>query len=143
MKLISKFALLIVIISILYLLISENLLSTSPLVIVGQLIAILLSIWARRSFKKGQFNIHAEPFEGPLIETGPYKYIRHPMYTSALLIIWSGIFGHLSYVNCIIGLFVTFVIIVRILSEEQFLSARFPEYTEYSRKTKRVIPFLI
>ncbi len=53
MKLISKFALLILIIAVLYLLISGNLLSRSPLIIAGQLLAIALSIWARRSFQGG------------------------------------------------------------------------------------------
>jgi protein-S-isoprenylcysteine O-methyltransferase Ste14 len=73
MKLVSKFALLILIIAILYLLISRSLLSPSPFVIAGQLLAIALSIWARRSFQTGQFSIYAEPAEGPLLSTGPYQ----------------------------------------------------------------------
>jgi len=143
MKLVSKFALLILIIAILYLLISRSLLSPSPFVIVGQLLAIALSIWARRSFQTGQFSIDAEPAEGTLLATGPYQFIRHPMYTSALLFVWSSILGHLSFITVIMGLMVTSVIAVRIVTEEQFLRTRFPDYAEYSRKTKRIIPFII
>lgn len=143
MKLISKFALLITILAILYLLISGDLFTNSPFVIAGQLLAIALSIWARRSFQAGQFSIHPEPAEGTLLSSGPYQVIRHPMYAAALLLIWSSILGHLSIINVFIGLIVTGTVAIRIMTEEQFLQARYPDYVEYSRKTKRIIPFMI
>ena len=143
MKLISKFALLILIISILYLLISGNLLSRSPLIIAGQLLAVALGIWARRSFQGEQSSINAEPVAGSLLLTGPYHFIRHPMYTFALLFVWTSILGHLSLITVAIGLIVTGVIATRIVIEEQFLRARYPGYAEYARQTKRVIPFVI
>ena len=142
-KLISKFALLILIVAVLYLLISGNLLSRSPLIITGQLLAVALGIWARRSFQGEQFSIHAEPVAGSLLLTGPYHFIRHPMYTFALLFVWTSILGHLSLITVAIGLIVTGVIAIRIVTEEQFLRARFPDYAEYSGKTKRIIPFII
>ena len=143
MKLISKFALLILIIAILYLLLSGNLLSRSPFIIAGQLLAVPLGIWARRSFQEEQFTIHAEPVSGPLLLTGPYFFIRHPMYAFALLFVWASILGHLSLVTVVVGLIVTSAIAIRIVTEEQFLRAHYPDYTEYSRKTKRIIPFII
>jgi protein-S-isoprenylcysteine O-methyltransferase Ste14 len=143
MKLISKFALLILITAILYLLVSGNLLSPSPFVIGGQLLAVALSIWARRSFQRGQFSIHAEPVKGLLLSTGPYAFIRHPMYTAALLLIWSSVLGHLFPIPVIVGLIVTGAIAVRIMTEEPLLLAQYPDYVAYSRKTKLVIPFLV
>jgi protein-S-isoprenylcysteine O-methyltransferase Ste14 len=143
LKLIAKFALPILIVAILYLLISGNLLSSSPFVIAAQLVAVALSVWARRSFQAGQFSIFAEPKEGPLLSNGPYQFIRHPMYAAALLLIWASILGHLSIITVIIGLIVTISVAVRIVAEEQFLRERFPDYAEYSRKTKRIIPFVI
>jgi len=143
MKLISRFALLILIIVILYLLISGNLLSRSPFIIAGQLLAIALGIWARQSFQGRQFSIHAEPVEGPLLLTGPYHFIRHPMYTFALLFVWISILGHLSLITIVIGLIVTGVITIRIVTEEQFLCERYPDYAEYKLKTRRIIPFII
>lgn len=143
MKLISKFTLLITIIAILYLLISGNLISPSPFVIAGQLLAIALNIWARRSFQSGQFSIHAEPVSGSLLSTGPYHFIRHPMYAAALLFVWSSILGHLFSTTSFIGLIVTGAIAVRIVTEERLLRARYSDYLEYSRETKLVIPFII
>lgn len=143
MKLIARFALPVLLVALLYLLITGNLLSTSPFVIAAQLIAVALSIWARRSFQVEQFSVHAEPKAGPRLSTGPYHYIRHPMYATALLLLWSSILGHWSLMSVMVGLLVTGVVAVRIVAEEQFLYAHFADYAEYAHKTKRLIPFLI
>ena len=143
MKLISKFALPILITGILILLLSGNLLSTSPFIIVGQLFAIAINIWARRSFQAGQFNIHMDPREGQLLLSGPYRYVRHPMYAAALLFVWSSILGHLHPLSLVIGLIVTIVIAIRIINEDMVLRDHFTNYAEYARSTKRIIPFLI
>ena len=118
MKLISKLALLILIIAILYLLISGNLFSRSPLIIAGQLLAIALGIWARRSFQGEQFSINAEPVAGSLLLTGPYHFIRHPMYTFALLFVWTSILGHLSLITVAIGLIASRVDPAKVLHYE-------------------------
>ena len=142
MKIISKFALPISILAGLYLLITGNLFSIN-LFLVVQVLAIALMPWARRSFQPGQFNIHAEPKEGQMISSGPYQFIRHPMYASALIIIWSGVLGHFTYLNFVIGVIVTVVISIRIMIEEQYLRAHYPGYLDFSRKTKMIIPFII
>lgn len=141
-KYISKFALLILVLSIIYLLVSGNMLSESPFIIVGQLLSVGFSIWARRSFQKEQFSIHAEPSNGTLLTIGPYKYVRHPMYTSALFLIWISIIGHLSVLTVAIGAAVSAVILIRIITEEQLLRERFLDYNLYASKTKTIIPFL-
>ena len=133
----------ILVCAILYLLISGNFFSPSPVVILCQLLALGLSVWARQSFQSGQFSIHATPSKGPLLQTGPYKLIRHPMYAAALLLIWSSVFGHLSLITAIVGFTMTCVTAIRILIEDQLLLIEFPEYAEYTRTTKRVIPYVI
>ena len=143
MNLISRFALPIVVLAILVLLVRNSLLSSSPFVIAAQLLAVALSVWARASFGTGQFRVTAEPSEGGLLNRGPYRIIRHPMYAAAMLFIWASILGHWSLVNAIIGLAVTGVTAIRIVKEEQVLRQRYPEYSEYSRNTKQVIPYLL
>ena len=143
MKRISKLALLFVTVTILYLLISGNLFSLSPFIIATQLLTVALSVWARRSFQTGQFSIQAEPKEGHVLSRGPYQFIRHPMYAAALLLIWAGILGHVSPFNLIIGVIITSVVAIRIVVEEQYLRTCYPDYAEYSRITKRIIPLII
>ncbi|MCA9978900.1 MAG: isoprenylcysteine carboxylmethyltransferase family protein [Anaerolineales bacterium] len=142
MKLISKSALLLLISAILFLLLSGNLLSGSPVVITGQLLAVALAVWARRSFGTAQFNIHAEPVSKSLIAAGPYQFIRHPMYAAALLLIWASIAGHVSLLTVIIGVLVTAAILILIITEEKLLQASYPDYEAYAGTTKRIIPFV-
>ncbi len=79
-----------------------------------------------------------------LIETGFYKYIRHPMYLFNLLI-FLGIGGVFS---SILGIISTLVLILpatllRINKEEYFLIEKLGEkYKKYQKRTKRLIPFV-
>ncbi len=143
MKRIADFALPIQALAILFLIVTGNFFSSSPFVIAAQVLALALMIWARRSFHAGQFSTNAEPKEGTLMSNGPYRFIRHPMYAASLLLSWSSILGHLSTITMIIGLIITLNIANRIGVEEQYLREHFPDYAEYARKTKRILPYLI
>ena len=142
MKLISQSALFILAAAILVLALTGSLFSRSPLVITGQILALMLAIFARRSFAAAQFSIHAAPTGGGVISTGPYRFIRHPMYAAALLFIWASIGGHLTPWTVGIGVLVTAVILIRIAAEETLLQASYPDYQAYTGQTKRIIPFL-
>ena len=110
--------------------------------IAGQVLAVLLAIWARRSFGAAQFSIHAAPAGGEVVSASPYHFIRHPMYAAALLLIWTTILGHLSPLHVGLGVVVTAVILIRIAAEETLLQASYPDYLAYTGQTKRIIPFL-
>jgi protein-S-isoprenylcysteine O-methyltransferase Ste14 len=111
-------------------------------VILLQVMAILLMIWARVTFRARSFHLTAHPTEGGLVTTGPYKHIRHPIYASVLLFIWSGVAGNLSVVNALLGCVVSAGAFIRIFCEEILVRARYPEYFQYAEKTKRLIPYV-
>lgn len=77
-----------------------------------------------------------------LIKDGPYKYVRHPMYTQ----IWLWIFSQLMISsNWFVGLggIITWAILyfIRVGKEEQLLEEQFgQEYIEYKQVTGRIIP---
>jgi len=82
--------------------------------------------------------------EHKLIDSGPYRYIRHPTYTGALL----AFFGlGFCFGNWLSILFMTVPIIAaflwRIRIEERALTdALGEEYRAYTQRTKRLIPFV-
>jgi protein-S-isoprenylcysteine O-methyltransferase Ste14 len=139
----SAFPLLFVIAAIVVLGVTHSLFAASPLVIAAQVGAIGLSVWARQSFSKGAFRIVAVPSGPSVIQRGPYRFIRHPMYSAALLFVWTAILSHLSVLNVTIGVAVTSVVVVRIVAEERLLRAVYPEYGEYTRSTKALVPFVV
>jgi protein-S-isoprenylcysteine O-methyltransferase Ste14 len=120
-----------------------SLFGSSPLVIAVQTGAIGLSVWARRSFPKGTFRVVAVPSGPSIIRRGPYRFVRHPMYSAALFFIWPAVLSHLSTMNLAIGLAVTLVVVARVIAEERLLRARYPEYGEYARSTKALVPFVV
>ncbi|MBF0443898.1 MAG: isoprenylcysteine carboxylmethyltransferase family protein [Oligoflexales bacterium] len=77
-----------------------------------------------------------------LVTTGPYRFIRHPMYTAMLMIV-SGLF--LLSANTIIGLFgigtISLIILVRTPQEERQLEELFGEkYLSYKKGTGYLLP---
>ncbi len=79
-----------------------------------------------------------------VIDTGLYSVIRHPMYTSALLIFCPAPLVLGSWHLFLAGLVIVPVLLVfRISGEESTLKKELPEYSEYLQKVKyRLIPFI-
>ncbi len=79
-----------------------------------------------------------------LVEVGPYRYIRHPSYSGALLTLlgfglalgnWAGLATSLSCMG--------FAYAYRIAVEEAALASALGEaYNQYMRRTWRLVPFL-
>src|SRR5215213_2883002 len=72
--------------------------TAQPIAISLQVVAVALLIWARITFGLRSFHAAANPTAGGLVTTGPYHYIRHPIYTAACLFGWASILVHLSWV---------------------------------------------
>ena len=136
----TGFALMVAGILLLYF--NGGLFSLSPVVICAQVFALALMIWARATFGGRSFHATARPTQGGLVTRGPYRYLRHPIYASALLLAWAGALGNLSFTNIGFGLLTFAGAMTRILCEETLVKVQYPEYAEYAKKTKRLLPFL-
>ena len=80
-----------------------------------------------------------------VIEKGPYKYVRHPSYTGAL-IIFIGLGLALQSWAGVLTLILLFIIAYgyRIYVEEKVLISELGEpYIEYKKRTKRLIPYIV
>ena len=122
---------------------SESLFATEPAGITIQVLAGVLMLWARLTFGRRSFHASATPTEGGLVTTGPYKFLRHPIYAAILYFVWTGVVSHLSMLSCVLGIIVTLGLIIRMLAEERLVAEKYPDFTEYAARTKRVIPFII
>lgn len=120
----------------------RSLLSPSPFVILPQAAAVLLLIWARLAFGKRSFHAAANPTAGGLVTSGPYRYIRHPIYTSVCVFVGAAIGGRLSWEAGLCGGVVLGGTLMRIHCEERLVTARYPEYAQYAAGTWRMIPYL-
>jgi protein-S-isoprenylcysteine O-methyltransferase Ste14 len=80
-----------------------------------------------------------------VVTAGPYRYVRHPSYTGALIaLVGLGLLGGSWEGTLMIVGIAAVVFGYRIHVEEKVLSEQLgAEYTEYRSRTKRLIPFVI
>ena len=102
-----------------------------------------LCVWARRHLGRN-WGMPMSLKEGhELVTTGPYSYIRHPIYTGMLLALLGSalVTGTIWLaVSAAIGVYCVY----SARTEEQLMTREFPEqYEEYKRRTKRFIPFVV
>ncbi len=104
------------------------------------IISIILSIYTLSSLGKS-FSII--PQARKLIETGPYRVVRHPLYVSELIGVFGLALAGPSILKMTIFLLLVVLQVYRALQEEKLLTGVFPEYKEYSSRTCRFIPGII
>jgi protein-S-isoprenylcysteine O-methyltransferase Ste14 len=142
-RILSIFATIALIISVLVLFWCDILITPSPVVITLQILAIALMIWARRTFGMRSFHAAANPTEGGLVTHGPYHYIRHPIYAAVLLLTLPAVMANPSLLSLGMGMVIIAGTWTRILCEEHLLIERYPEYRDYASKTRRIIPYIL
>ena len=76
-----------------------------------------------------------------MIETGPYRWVRHPMYAGALILLVGIPLALGSYVGLLTIIPMSATIVWRLLDEERLLAKDLPGYEAYRHKTRyRLIP---
>lgn len=82
--------------------------------------------------------------EDELVSSGPYRYLRHPLYTGLLLITFGFSLYFLHWVIALIGAGITsLALLYRIHIEEGMLIRHFGQaYRTWSKSRKRLFPFI-
>jgi protein-S-isoprenylcysteine O-methyltransferase Ste14 len=78
-----------------------------------------------------------------LVTGGVYKYIRHPLYCSLILLAWGIFFKSPDLVGLLLALAACLFLTATARIEEQENNRYFgPVYQEYMKRTRKIIPFL-
>jgi protein-S-isoprenylcysteine O-methyltransferase Ste14 len=78
-----------------------------------------------------------------LVTVGPYRWIRHPLYTSAALLVLGSSLVAANWFFFVTGCVVMLLLVIRTRKEEENLVARFgDDYQSYMRRTGRFVPRL-
>ncbi|MGE5624491.1 MAG: methyltransferase family protein [Bacillota bacterium] len=101
------------------------------------------AFWARFALGRNWSGRVTIKEDHELVTTGPYRFVRHPIYTGALLA-FTGTTLAFGRVGGLFAFAIMLAIFLRKISlEEKMLNAHFGErYAEYSRRTKSIIPLI-
>lgn len=104
---------------------------------------IFIGILAIFNMGIGNFNISPKNKEnGQLITQGIYKVVRHPMYIAQLLALLPLIIDYYDFTRLAAFLILFITLLLKINFEETHLVSHFTGYSEYQKKTKKIIPFI-
>jgi protein-S-isoprenylcysteine O-methyltransferase Ste14 len=116
--------------------------SPRPGVIAVQAAAAALFLWARWTFGMRSFHPAANPTEGGVVTSGPYRWLRHPIYAAILLFAAAGAAARPSLPAAGFAALLLAGALIRALAEERLLVERYPEYANYALRTRRFVPFV-
>lgn len=115
------------------------------LVIVSNILVLLGYFWVFLVFRENSYTSRIVEVEAgqTVITTGPYSFIRHPMYLGTIVMFVFTPLALGSWWALPIFLCLPIVLIFRILDEERLLLRDLPGYKEYCLKTRyRLIPYI-
>jgi protein-S-isoprenylcysteine O-methyltransferase Ste14 len=105
---------------------------------------VLLACWSRHILGRNWSSVVQIKQDHELIDSGPYRYIRHPIYTGLLL----AFAGSALKVGDLRGLLAVAIVLAsfwrKLRLEERWLTERFgSSYTAYMQRTKALVPGVI
>jgi len=102
-----------------------------------------LTLWARAILGGNWSGAVTVKVDHELIRTGPYRFVRHPIYTG-ILIALTGVALAFDQRRCIVAvLFFWLSFTIKRLKEEQFMRQTFgSQYDDYARTTGAIFPSL-
>lgn len=102
------------------------------------------TIWARWTLA-GNWSSDVTFKQGhELVKTGPYRFVRHPIYTG-LLVMCLGSAIEISRLRCFLSLVAVGIgFWIKLKQEERLLLRHFPnEYPAYQKQVKAIVPFVV
>jgi protein-S-isoprenylcysteine O-methyltransferase Ste14 len=103
-----------------------------------------VGVWALSANRPGNFNIHPTPHQnGELILHGPYRWIRHPMYTSVLLFGAALALAITTLSAWALWALLAGALLSKALLEERWMTQKHPAYAAYLARSRRFIPYLL
>jgi protein-S-isoprenylcysteine O-methyltransferase Ste14 len=105
---------------------------------------VILFAWMFRHLGLNVTSTSMPRASATLVTSGPYRWIRHPMYSAALILVIAAALLTASLIVAVGGVLMFVLLATRSRIEEQRLVEKFgPAYETYQRQTGRFIPRVV
>jgi protein-S-isoprenylcysteine O-methyltransferase Ste14 len=113
--------------------------------IIGALLLLIGCLFFLLGIYKLGMNLTPLPYpkeSSTLVETGPYKIVRHPIYCGGLFIAFGWAFWIHGSMTLLYAIILFVFLDIKSRREERWLIEKLPGYTGYQRRVRRLIPFI-
>jgi protein-S-isoprenylcysteine O-methyltransferase Ste14 len=108
------------------------------------ILGALLGLWALNHNQLGNFNIQPKLRQGSkLITTGIYTWVRHPMYTSVIVMMLGFLVSTPTIVETSLWVILVVVLLLKAKREESLWLKHDEAYERYKNSTKFFIPYIL
>ena len=102
-----------------------------------------LGLWALVAMPLRQLRLVPEVHPaGRLVRNGPYRKIRHPMYSAVLLAAAGMVTSDPKPLRIILGAALALLLAAKLAREEKLLRAAYPDYAAYQAVSWRLVPWI-
>lgn len=106
-------------------------------------LAVALMAWSIAVMSTARLRIFPEPdAHTRLVKNGPYRLIRHPMYTALLLGCIGLVLADNSWWRWLLVCMLAGILIIKLRYEESFLQQKFPDYATYRKESYYLLPYI-
>jgi protein-S-isoprenylcysteine O-methyltransferase Ste14 len=108
------------------------------------ILGVMGAIWARRTLAGNWSSEVVFKENHELVERGPYQWVRHPIYTSILLMVLGAVLAAGRLASFVGLLFMASGLWIKLRQEEALMLRHFPaQYAAYMSRVKALIPFVL
>jgi protein-S-isoprenylcysteine O-methyltransferase Ste14 len=110
---------------------------------IAVVVGLGFTIWARRHLGRNWSSDVTVKQDHALVRTGPYRYVRHPIYTGILLALCGTAMAIDQWRAVVAVGFGLLGFFFKLRLEEEQMRATFPEYDDYQKHTAAIVPFVL
>ena len=108
------------------------------------IVGLLITLWARFTLGSNWSGTVTFKENHELITRGPYAFVRHPIYTGMLTMLFGTALISQHAFGFIIVAVATLALWLKSLDEERMMMKHFPDdYPSYKRRVRALIPFIL